>query len=168
MTSSRVLALFVALALMLGACSRTLDVPVMVPETLQQEFVPVTTCALSQHPAHEYVVTWVSKDAEAQWRSGKGPLPQGAVLVKSQYKDARCTELARYTVMRKGPPGTAPASGDWIWQHVDRKRGVRQHGQLAGCINCHKVCEDEEYVCTWPAPPEPPAPAPTPPLPDGF
>lgn len=65
-------------------------------------------------------------------------------------------------------PGTAPASGDWLWQHVDRTRGVRQHGQLDGCINCHKVCEDEEYVCTWPGPPAPAEAAPATPLPDGF
>ncbi len=162
-----------AAGLLLGAsllgvgCARTLDVPSMVPSRLDDGFVRVTDCFKSQHPAGDWVQTWISRDAETAWRAG-GPLPVGTTFVKAQFRDARCKDSSRYTAMRKGPAGTAPASGDWIWQLVDRDHGVRQAGQLPGCIGCHKVCEDEGYLCTWPAPPPAPEKPAQPPLPDDF
>ncbi len=151
------------------ACARTLDVPAIPSAELPRDYVAVTSCAQSQHPARDHVITWIDRGAESQWRTGKGPLPVGTRVVKVQYADVACRELTRYTAMQKGPPGTAPATGDWIWQLLDKRRGVRQHGQLSGCISCHRVCEDDDWLCTWPAPEAAStAPAPPQPVPEGW
>jgi len=79
-------------------------------------------------------------------------MPLGAIIVKTEYTDLTGSVIAGYTVMMKGPPGTASASRDWIWQELDANRSVQQTGQINTCIQCHTTNSDctEELFCTLP------------------
>jgi len=64
--------------------------------------------------------------------------PVGALVVKPEYDDEKCTELIGYTVMRKEPAGYWPAGHDWSWHELDAKGLVRQSGRLSkACVQCH-------------------------------
>jgi hypothetical protein len=80
------------------------------------------------------------------------PLPEGTVLVKTQYADPGGSVVSGYTVMHKRAPGTAPSSRDWYWQELSSSRTVVQSGQISTCINCHTTNPDctEELTCTLP------------------
>jgi hypothetical protein len=69
------------------------------------------------------------------------PLPDGCVLVKTEYADPGGTTLVGYTAMEKRA-GFAPATGDWYWQQIDKDRKVIQSGAIAACISCHATDTD--------------------------
>jgi len=93
-----------------------------------------------------------SPEAADQYTNAIYPLPQGSVVVKTEYSDISGSAVTGYTVMVKGPPGTAPGSRDWIWQEADQNRNVTQTGQISACIDCHTTNSDctEELFCTFP------------------
>lgn len=79
------------------------------------------------------------------------PFVEGTVCVKIVYNDDFCAQILEYNVMRKGPPGTAPASGDWEWQVANANGEVTASGQLAECISCHTDCTfGRDFMCTDP------------------
>ncbi len=84
--------------------------------------------------------------------NGVYPLPEGCVLVKTEYADPIGSTVVGYTVMQKRAPGTAPFSGNWYWQEADRDRKVIQSGQIETCIACHTTNSDcsEDFTCTLP------------------
>ena len=93
-----------------------------------------------------------SPEAADEYTNEIYPLPLGSIVVKTEYADLTGSVIRGYTVMMKGPAGTAPASRDWIWQEVDADRRVLQTGQLSTCIQCHTTNSDctEELFCTLP------------------
>jgi hypothetical protein len=105
------------------------------------------------NPDVESIRVHASPEGASAYTNGIYPLPEGTVLVKTQYADAFGSVITGYTVMKKGPAGTAPASRDWIWQEIDRDRVVIQNaGQIQTCIECHDTNTDctEEFTCTLP------------------
>ncbi len=80
--------------------------------------------------------------------SRRVPFPVGSVVVKEEFDDwdlttRRCEKIKRWTAAIKGPPGTDPALGDWIFQVVSPERVVTAQGQDAkarSCRDCHAIC----------------------------
>ena len=127
------------------------------PEDYLTSFVEVRNLRPSNnHDGSAFGVASVrvhcSPEAADDYATQNYPLPLGAIVVKTEYTDLTGAVVAGYTVMMKGPPGTASASRDWIWQEVDQDRKVLQTGQLSTCITCHSTNSDctEELFCTLP------------------
>ena len=138
------------LAASLGACGDTLDVDPFFPATYKSSYVKMSACIKGAHPAGDYVVSWISPGGAAAWKAGE-VVPEGTVLVKSQYTDSACKEQSRFTAMRKLKIGTAPAQGDWEWALLDDSRGVRECcAGDNGCVSCHTPCKKQDYICTKP------------------
>lgn len=121
------------------------------PADYASSYVLVRDCRFSlEHDSHEIVVHADPVSAPA-YTNGTYPFAAGTVLVKTLYDDPACSQLAGYVAMRKGPPGTAPASGDWEWQRLDAGRRVLETGQIASCISCHSGCtQGRDFACTDP------------------
>lgn len=127
------------------------------PEDYLTSFVEVRNLRPSNnHDGSAFGVASVrvhcSPEAADDYTTQTYPMPLGAVVVKTEYTDLTGSVIAGYTVMMKGPPGTAGASRDWIWQELDSNRVVVQTGQIATCIQCHSTNSDctEELFCTLP------------------
>lgn len=85
------------------------------------------------------VAIWIDPISGPQYvsRSFESPLPEGTIIVKREFAGQECDVPIRITAMRKGPPGTAPGSGDWEWQELDGNGVVLESGQIGDCIACH-------------------------------
>ncbi len=129
----------------------TWDADVYFPEDYEKSYHKVHACKKGAHPAGDYVITWINDLGKDAFNQGTTPLPEGTVLVKSQYSDERCTEQSRFTVMKKGAPDTAPDSGDWLWQLVGPNGSVGECCDGSnGCVSCHTPCKSNDWVCTKP------------------
>lgn len=137
-------------ALSVSGCA-SWDPATFFPEDYQASYTQVHDCKKGAHPRGDYVITWVNPVGKDAFEQGKTPLPEGTILVKSQFSDDRCTTQTRFTVMKKGAAGTAPDAGDWFWQLVDDTGGSREccDGRN-GCVSCHTPCKSSDWVCTKP------------------
>jgi hypothetical protein len=80
-------------------------------------------------------------------RAGK-PMPDGAILVKENYgKDKK--SLMAVTPMYK-IDGYNPDGGDWYWAKYKADGTVEAAGQPKGCISCHSVKKDSDWLFTEP------------------
>lgn len=115
------------------------------PEDFREQYTRVVTCVGSADHELRQVTIWAS--AEAAWayqpaptgaskaQHAAYPIDPGAVVVKEEFDDPGCTQLTAYTSMRK--------LDDWIFQKVDSKRNVIEHGgsaAIARCSGCHENC----------------------------
>ena len=76
------------------------------------------------------------------YQSRSAPFPVGAVVLKEEYDfgDLTCAgPIKQWTVMRRLPTGSAPATLDWAWQRVDVKRQVFDV-DAPRCVGCHTGC----------------------------
>lgn len=135
----------------LASCAQV-DAPNAVsalPEDYQTAFVEARSCRVSIDHDLKYVTVKVRPELLATYNQGPYPFPQGAVVVKEQYLDATCSQLASYTVMRKESAGYDAANGDWQWFSLDDRKQIAQSGKLARCIACHSECgKDRDHVCS--------------------
>jgi hypothetical protein len=83
-------------------------------------------------------------------RSRRGPFPQGTIAVKELFEvdHGRSAESPDvFTAMLKGPPGTAPATGDWEWLTLDRDGRVVARGtDRRECSSCHADAPTGDFV----------------------
>ena len=71
------------------------------------------------------------------------PAPYGSIQVKESYnKDKKKTAL---TVMYK-VKGYNPEAGDWYWARYDFNGKAGPEGKVQGCIGCHAVKADNDYI----------------------
>lgn len=121
------------------------------PENYLSTYTMVRDCRLSLEHDSFYIQVYCDPGSAANYQNGTYPLPVGSVVVKTLYNNDDCTGLAGYAVMKKGPAGTAPQTGDWIWQDVRADRSVERQGSLASCSGCHSGCtEGRDFLCTDP------------------
>ena len=73
-------------------------------------------------------------------------LPEGTVLAKTQYTDGDCTDLDRWTLMKKREPGFDPTAADWESQNLDGQGLIAETGKIGYCASCHTACN--ELVCS--------------------
>lgn len=119
------------------------------PADFKDTFPLVRDCRLSI--AHDLfsIRVYVNPEAADAYNNGVYPFEEGTVCVKTLANEGDCSDLAGYASMRKGPPGSAPESGDWEWQSLDADRKILASGALTECIDCHTSCtEGRDYTCT--------------------
>ncbi len=140
-----------------AGCAADWDPDVVFPPDFAGSYQKLHGCSPSAHPAAKYVVTWLSpdgKDAMASFVAlpvGATEIiawPVGMVLVKAQYDDAGCKDLKAYTAMKRLPPGTASAAGDWRWQHLSGEGECYNCDGGTGCSGCHVTPACNGLVCT--------------------
>lgn len=146
---------FFLLALSLAAPACSDDAPGEEPffdiEEVITSWPEVRNCRFSIEHDGMNIIVHASPGAETAYTEGTYPLPEGTILVKAEYGDSFCEELVELTAMRKLAPGTAPADGDWEWQHVDASGKVLGSGSLTRCVMCHQGCTNgRDLTCTDP------------------
>lgn len=119
------------------------------PSDYRESFVEVADCRSSIDGHNPHTVRVHITPSAAQTYLDGLTLPVGTVIVKTETGGlpAACETdpVVRITAMRKGPAGTAPDSGNWIWQEFNFSPGeYARQGQLAECIACHSSPE-----CPW-------------------
>lgn len=134
------------------ACGYSYKQGTFFTKTWQSDYVQVSACAETEHPAGGWQRVLATPKAAAQFKAKSWPIAEGEIFLKAQYKDPNCTgSVDAWTVMRKGKPGTAPKSGDWEWQTVWGSSGeIATQGQPRFCIDCHDGCagSDTDWLCT--------------------
>lgn len=91
------------------------------------------------HPIGAYsAAVRVGRGAEGYGTRGRGPMPEGAVIVESLAVKGDPTQdpLVHY-VMRKRGPGFFEEGGDWEYAVADGEGTVQARGRLKLCARCH-------------------------------
>jgi len=99
------------------------------------------------HPHGAFLTTYVSNDALQAIKSKKGTLPSGAIIVKENYRPEK--KLAAVTVMYR-KAGYNPDAGDWFWVKYAPGGQIEKEGKVAGCINCHRAVQGNDWIYTGP------------------
>jgi hypothetical protein len=81
-------------------------------------------------------------------KAGKVTMPNGAILVKENYGKDKKT-LMSLTPMYK-IDGYNPEGGNWYWAKYGPKGKVEAAGKLKGCIGCHKIVKQKDWLYTSP------------------
>jgi hypothetical protein len=130
------------------------DSDIVAPENFESTYNKVHECRPSKHPAANYIVTWLSPDSISTWDEiGNGNtdvnFPKGAVVVKSQYENDKCTQLTAYTIMEKTDVKKGAKDGGWKWQFVDQYGQCNDCDAAASCAGCHSTCKvGPTHFCT--------------------
>jgi hypothetical protein len=75
--------------------------------------------------------------------SAKPPVGHGTMEVKAvQNKDGKIKGV----VVQYKVKGYNPAAGDWFWAKYSPGGRVAAAGKLKGCIRCHSVLADNDYI----------------------
>lgn len=94
----------------------------------------------SRSPHGETNQVWADKTAMS---AQKPPLPAGSIQVKEAYDGQG--KLVNISAMYK-VPGYNPSAGDWFWVLYGPGGKVKQSGKPRGCIGCHGVKADNDFV----------------------
>ena len=131
----------------------------------ESSYTKLHDCRVSAHPKAKYVTTWLSPDGKATLdayaalpagATGTVDFPEGTIVVKAQYDDAKCATVTGYTAMKKLAAGTDPTNGDWQWQSVDGDGQCADNGNCdlkdacSGCNQANPVCASTALFCTRP------------------
>jgi len=120
----------------IAGCEVQVDPNAFFPQDYKTSMTQLGACRVSSthsDPYYQLHITTTSKDAF----NGGMDLPEGTVLVKTQYNDKDCTDFSRWTVMKKQATGFDSTSFDWEWQNVDGQGQIAEEGKLGYCKNCH-------------------------------
>lgn len=98
-------------------------------------------------PHGAFLTTYVSKDALKVIKGKKGMFGNGAIIIKENYSPEK--KLGSITVMYRVKGYNAEA-GDWFWAKYKPDGTVDADGKVAGCINCHNVKIENDWVYTGP------------------
>jgi hypothetical protein len=122
----------------------------ILPPDYQASYVQVRSCRPADGHGSNSIVVFANAQAQSDYLSDIGPLPQGSVVVAKESAQADCSDLAGYTLMFKEAPGYNPTAGDWHWQRLDDQRDVLEDGRVQSCISCHTQCNRDDYTCSPP------------------
>lgn len=147
-------------ACLLSACA-SWEPEVVFPENFRDSYTKVLSCRKSVHQAANYQETWLSPGGVATWTALAVQLaaadtqttllfPEGTVIVKAQFDDSKCDELANYTTMKKLLPDSDPEVGDWKWQYVGDDGECNNCAARTGCSGCHSTCKPAPWMCSKP------------------
>lgn len=96
-------------------------------------------------PHGAFLKLYANEPAIAAAKAGE-PMPDGAIIVKENYGKDQKTLMA-LTPMYK-IKGYNPDGGDWYWAKYGADGAVEAAGQPKGCINCHQVQKDSDWLFT--------------------
>ena len=74
------------------------------------------------------------------------PMPEGAIIVKENYGKDQKTLMAVTPMYRI--KGYNPEGGDWFWGKYGPDGKVMASGKPKGCISCHSVQKDKDWLFT--------------------
>ena len=152
---------YVMLALLSTTCLSVVgcaswDDQVAAPENFRSSYISLHGCKESAHPAAEYVITYLSPNAQSVWDAYSAgdtdvDFEPGTVSVKVQYSDDQCSDLTGYTVMEKTSADSSGALGGWRWQYLNESGECNDCDAGSACVSCHTPCmSGPAYFCTQP------------------
>lgn len=125
----------------------------LVPADWAASTTEVRNCRRSGDHDLNYIRVLADDAALAPYNARNAPFPDRSVIIKAEYADDACSDLAGFTAMRK-EAGFAPGGGDWHWQRLDKDRKVVDDGTPDRCTRCHAACgvppEGYDFTCTVP------------------
>ena len=123
----------------------------VLPDDYRTAFVEVRGCRSSSDHDLNNILVRVHANLKTIYESGPYPFPQGALVVKEEFRDLQCTDLIAYSVMRKEAANAQPANGDWTFLKLDPRRRVIQQNEPR-CTSCHAqvACRGRDRVCADP------------------
>jgi hypothetical protein len=76
------------------------------------------------------------------------PYPTGTIFVKETFMNEGGEKgmLGSLTIMIKRGSGYDPANNNWEYMMVSPDNEVMRQGKVEGCIGCHTVVADTDYV----------------------
>jgi hypothetical protein len=127
--------------LFLGGCPGDPVTPeVVFPEDYDATYREVRDCRRSIDHDIRYVRVLADPAAYEPYVGRTLPFPVGAVVLKLEYIDEGCTDLDRFSVMRREEPGFGgPEYMDWYFQRVNLRREVIVDNEER-CTRCHSEC----------------------------
>ncbi len=96
-------------------------------------------------PHGALLTTYVNGGARKAVIQGAGVMPNGAIIVKENYRPDK--EMVAVTVMYK-VAGQDPKNGDWFWAKYSPKGDIMVAGCAPMCIACHSGRKQFDYIMT--------------------
>lgn len=135
-----VFCMFLAAVTVMGCNSEVeIDPNAFFPQDYETSFAQIGACRKSAVHSDPHYLLHVNTSSKDAFSAGM-PLPEGTVLVKTQYQDDSCSDLSRWTVMKKREAGYDPMNADWEWQNLDGEGKVAEQGKVVYCASCHAGC----------------------------
>ncbi len=123
----------------IAGCEVEVDPNAFFPQDYETSFAQLGECRVSSTHSDPYYKFHISPEGKDAFNAGM-PVPEGTVLVKTQYDDKDCTTFSRWTVMKKREAGFEPMFFDWEWQSVDGEGQIAEQGKISYCKSCHMPC----------------------------
>jgi hypothetical protein len=128
--------------------------PAVVPADYERTYQEVRDCRRSGDHDLNFIRVLTDPAAFEAYQQRDRAFPLNAVVMKVEYADQDCTDVAGFTAMKKLETGAATEGGDWQWQKLDGRRRVLEDGQPPGCVGCHRPCQGgtqgHDWTCTEP------------------
>lgn len=96
-------------------------------------------------PHGVFLTTYVTDNAFSAIEGKMGSLPDGSIIIKENYNPDK--ELEAVTVMYK-VKDFDPEHNDWFWLKYSPDGMIDDEGKVAGCIDCHGLGKDNDYLFT--------------------
>lgn len=124
------------------------------PPDYAASYQEVRNCRRSSDHDLLYVRVRVNDVALGPYQNRDAPFPEGSIIVKEEHIDEECSDLERWTAMKREPAGYAPEAGDWHWQRVKKDGTVDLDGKVQTCAGCHSSCQtppdSHDWTCAVP------------------
>ncbi len=122
------------------------------PADYRDTWVQVRDCRFSNPHDGNFIIVHADPASAQDYLDGNYPFEEGATFVKTMHNSDACDEasVVGFVIMVKGPAGTDPDNGDWIWIEANRDREVQDDIVVQNCIGCHSACTATDYACTEP------------------
>lgn len=123
----------------IAGCEVEIDPNAFFPQDYATSLTQLGECRESATHSNPFFLLYITATSKDAFNAGM-PVPEGTVIVKAQYDDGECTDLNRWTAMKKREAGFEPMFYDWEWQNVDEKGAIAETGKLSYCKSCHSPC----------------------------
>jgi len=119
------------------------------PADYRTAYEQVRDCRMSSDHDLAYVIVYADPDASQRYLDEQYPFAAGTVIVKEEFSDEQCSDLIRFTAMRKAAAGEHASTHGWEWQTTDNDLKPVATDE-ARCATCHAVCESRDFTCALP------------------
>jgi hypothetical protein len=96
----------------------------------------------AEEPHGALLTTYVNDQALDAIEGRKGVMPDGAIIVKENYRPDKTLETI--SVMKK-VEGYNPQAKDWFWVEYKPNGEVEEEGKVFSCIGCHSKERENDY-----------------------